>query len=1117
MPDLPDGTVTLLFTDVENSTQLLRLLGDRYLSLLDEVLCILREAVSSFGGHEVDSHADELFAVFPRAYDAVHAAASAQRLLAAHPWPDAARPRVRMGLHTGEVRLQGPRYSSLAVVHAKRVMEAAHGGQVLLSRDTAEQARDRLGEHLDLLSVGEYGLKDFELQEQLYQLLLDDHSEHFPPPRALGLQTTGLPTPRYAESLPFVNRTTETDLLRARLAGAIRGRGGVVLLAGEPGIGKTRLAEELAAEASGRGFEVTWGRCWENEGAPGFWPWIQILHWLMDRRTPLVLREALGAGGARVADLVPELRERLPGLPPSPQSSDDDARFQLFDTIARFLTRISRSQPLLLLLDDLHWADKSSLLLIQFLLQHLGDARLLVVGTYRDVELDRRHPLKELLPSMRRERGFEALALKGLEEEAIGDLMMSFFEQPLDDRGWALASALRDETDGNPFFLRETLRYLVENEQIVWREGLWTSGASSIAELGLSEAVSELVDRRLSQLSASTTDLLTRAAVIGRDFDTWTVQLVSGAEDEAFDTALDEAEAAGIIEEQPGRPGHYSFKHALFRQALYRKLPRRSRARLHLQIGIALEQRYSGRLAQNLSELAYHFVRGRSAGSWEKAVMYAQGAGNKALATYAYEEAAGQFEAALSVLDQEGLGVSTQRCDLLLALARALSASRGLQRVTDDVAPSALKIAEDLGDHRRAYLACRVAIEALRRFGITASIVTDEFRNWLRRAEQHTKPGTSDRLWVDVWLQYVQGYLGYPGRTWEVRKRNVERAKEANDDALLCPALYAVLASGTPAQWAEQVAYAKTYSDYAWQGVATEDQAVFDVYAAYKLLDAGDRAGWERLHERIRSLAERTRDPFVRFWTLYYEHERLHISGQLDSDLLLQERILSETTQAGMRVFGLSTAVRIGARTRIYLGKAADTLRLIDELYEASGQTRNPHDPGAVLCLAHLGRDADVRRSLEWLLSAEGAIGDRDIVSVVQFLEASVLVGHRESAKALLDLLAPAADAATCRVALTCAARHLAAAAAMLGDCERALRWTEHAVKVSRKIGNRPEIALARLQRAQLIGREAAAVDMRIALEDFRAMKMTPSVERVQILQQRPPLSMNSPTADSSR
>ncbi|MGI8549880.1 MAG: ATP-binding protein, partial [Dehalococcoidia bacterium] len=696
MTNLPSGTVTLLFTDIEGSTQLLRRLGDGYAQALADHHRILRKAFAAHDGHEVDTQGDSFFIAFSKPLDAVLAAARAQQALFAHPWPEGGSVRVRMGLHSGQPLLSEDRdrYLGLDVHQAARIEAAAHGGQVLLSEATARMLPEHLPEGLELRRLGEHRLKDFEHPEPLFQLLIGGLPGSFPPLRTEKAEPKEeAETGASAGRPPLVGRESERALLQERLKAAWAGQGSLVLLAGEPGIGKTRLAEELAGEARQQGVTVLWGRCWEGEGAPPFYPWLQVLRSYCERQSPLTLHAELGPGAADLAQLLPELRERLLDLPPLPQLEPESARFRLFEAVSRFLRNASQAQPLVVFLDDLHWADKASLLLLQLLTRDLGEERLLVIGTYRDTDLDRRHPLAEVLPSLRRAPRFERILLHGLSREEVERLLVSRVghgpvatgrakpASPLPYQGPGLAEALWRETEGNPFFIGEVLRHLTETGRLRQTDGRWSVASGSIAELGIPEGVREVIGRRLSRLSDETNRLLTLAAVIGREFDAATLERVAVVDADAVDTALEEAETARVIDVL-GKGGRYEFAHALVRETLYGELPSRRRVRLHRQVGEALEQQYARSLDSHLSELAYHFLEGAAGGGdIEQAIDYARRAAEHALAQYAYEAAVGQYEAALALLDETEAADTVLRCDLLLLLAGALNEAGEPRRV----------------------------------------------------------------------------------------------------------------------------------------------------------------------------------------------------------------------------------------------------------------------------------------------------------------------------------------------------------------------------------------------------------------------------------------------------
>ena len=257
----------------------------------------------------------------------------------------------------------------------------------------------------------------------------------------------------------FVGRQREMGDLKGCLEDALSGRGRLVTLVGEPGIGKTRTAQELATYAGLRGAQVLWGRSYEEQGVPPYWPWVQATRTYVREKDPQQLQSEMGSGAADIAEVVSDVRDRLPGLPPAPQLEPEQARFRLFDSITAFLKTASQRQPLVLVLDDLHWADQPSLALLQFVARELGGARLLIVGTYRDMELSRQHPLAEALGELTRERLFQRVLLRGLTQEDVGRFieMTSGNTAP---RG--LVEAVHTQTEGNPLFVTEVVRLLVQ-------------------------------------------------------------------------------------------------------------------------------------------------------------------------------------------------------------------------------------------------------------------------------------------------------------------------------------------------------------------------------------------------------------------------------------------------------------------------------------------------------------------------------------------------------------------------------------------------------------------------------------------------------------------------------
>ncbi len=458
----------------------------------------------------------------------------------------------------------------------------------------------------------------------------------------------------------FVGRDKEMDELRAGLEDSLSGRGRLMMLVGEPGIGKTRTSEEFATYARLRNVQVLWGRCYEGEGAPAYWPWVQIIRSYVHDKEPKDLMSEMGPGAADIAQVVSEVGERLPGLPAPPALEPEQARFRLFDSITTFLKNASKGRPLMVVLDDMHWADKPSLLLLQFLAKELRGSRLLVLGTYRDVELRRQHPLAQALGELNRENLSQRVLLRGLTENDVRRFVeVTAGSTPPD----TLVQAVYRETEGNPFFVNEIVRLLVADGRLEKAEGVkdWS--------VTIPQSVREVVGRRLDHLSEECNKVLTIGSVIGREFGLQLLEKVSEVKGDKLLDALEEATAARVIAELPGSADHYWFSHALIRETLYEELSTTRRIRLHRQIGDALEELDA---EGNLPQLAYHFAEAAPGGDVDKAVEYARKAGERAVAQFAWEDAVTQFERAVQVLDLQTPIDEALKCDLLMAAGDAL-------------------------------------------------------------------------------------------------------------------------------------------------------------------------------------------------------------------------------------------------------------------------------------------------------------------------------------------------------------------------------------------------------------------------------------------------------------
>lgn len=302
--------------------------------------------------------------------------------------------------------------------------------------------------------------------------------------------------------------------LKESLEGTLSGKGSLAMLVGEPGIGKTRLAEEFGVYAGLRGAQVLTGHCYEGESALPYRPFIEAFRQYTRSRPDAELRAQLGPGAPEIATLVSEIRQRFPDIEEAPKLDPDAERLRLFESVTEFLRNASHAQPLVFHLDDLHWSDKPSLLLLQHLAQRTAHERLLILGAYRDVELERTHPLSEVLGNLRRLPNYRRVLLRGLPQESVVDLLTVI--DPSEEGAparQALAAALFQETEGNPFFIREVLAHLIESGKIVHENGRWVGRVTSVDELGIPEGVREVIGRRLSRMSGDCNRMLTLASL----------------------------------------------------------------------------------------------------------------------------------------------------------------------------------------------------------------------------------------------------------------------------------------------------------------------------------------------------------------------------------------------------------------------------------------------------------------------------------------------------------------------------------------------------------------------------------------------------------------------------
>jgi class 3 adenylate cyclase len=665
--------VTFLLTDIEGSTAAWEADADAMAVALARHDEIVEQVVTSHGGRLVKTRGegDATFSVFDRPSAAATAAIDLQETILHEPWGLREPMRIRVALHTGEVELRDGDYFGRAVNRAARLRSLAAGGQILCSGATAELVIDSLSDDVLLVDLGTRQLRNLTRPEHVFELRLDTAEGAGTSTPDAPIERPDLPTVLTSGG-PFVGRSRELERLLSAWQTTLAAGTHAVLIAGEPGVGKTRLAGEWSRHVYEQGAVVLYGRCDEDLGAP-YQPFAEALRTLVPCVAATQLRGLRGVEA--LLPLVPALAEALPDLAAPTRADPETERYALFDAVVALLGASSSGTPIVLILDDLHWATKPTLLLLRHLLRFGEHARVQIVGTYRSTDLDRSHPLAAMLADLHRDGSADRIQLSGLDED---DVTAYVAEAGYDDE--ELGRALASVTGGNPFFLIEALRHVQESG------GSWDPNT-------LPQGVREAVSRRLSRLPAEANKALAAAAVIGSRF---ALDLVERVLEQDLVDAFDEARKAGIVIEEPG--GRYRFNHALVRQSLLAELASVRRMRLHQRIAATLEAE-PGADDELLAELAYHYFECAWAGNAAKAVEYCRRAADQAITRLAYEGAADLYDKALHALeelddelpdrDQKQAELLLARCEALLAAGDVSSARIAVSQLQDAAGDSA--------------------------------------------------------------------------------------------------------------------------------------------------------------------------------------------------------------------------------------------------------------------------------------------------------------------------------------------------------------------------------------------------------------------------------------------
>jgi len=852
----------------------------------------------------------------------------------------------------------------------------------------------------------------------------------------------GLPRPA-----AFVGREPELAALRHWFDRAVAGEGRLVLVRGEPGIGKTGIAEEVAATARARGVPVLWGSAHEDEGGGPFRPWAEALAgWS-------------GAGARRQApDVVPDLASLLPALEAGAAPDPDAARLRLFEATTAAIVRVAGASGAVLVLDDLQWADRPSLLLLQHLARQVHRVPLFVLAIHRDVGLTRDSPLTDALGDLARQRATRRLALTGLGPPEVA----RFIELATGLPGGPLSGVVHARTNGNPFFVSEMVRLLQAENRLAY------PGRLDVTTLGIPEGVRDVVRRRCHRLSEGAHRLLATASVLGQDVRVDVLERVSDALEPVIDL-LDEAEAAGLLTEDRGRVGCYRFSHDLVRETLYEELSGTRRARLHGQVGVALEDLAAGGREAPWSDLAHHFVLAAAGGGdIGPAVEYSSRAAREAMSSLAYEEAVTHYQRALAVLDRGRGPASERRCRLLLALGDA-------QWRAGDVAGARSSFL-DAADAARELPSPELLAEAVLGFGggllrawhATRGAFGDRPQRLLGEALEAVGPGDSAlRARLLGLLAEELYYTANDSRREQLSGEAVDMARRLGDPGSLALALCSrCLAVWGPDHLDERLVAAAEVIGLA-EGLGDRQLlAIGRQYLFVAQVEQGDMTAATVTLDAYEALADELRQPLAHWEARRFRAMQALLEGRFhDAERLALEALAigqSVEEPDAMAVFGVQLAIVRWEQDR--LAELETALRGFVEEFSESPAWR----AALALLVLELGAEDESRAELERLSEDDFAGLPRNfawLAGMAMLAQVAARLGDAGRASVLLDLLTPFSSRNVVTGDRQCwgsAAYYLGLLAATTGDVDEAERWFEQALDHNDRMGAVPWAAHTR-------------------------------------------------------
>ena len=879
---------------------------------------------------------------------------------------------------------------------------------------------------------------------------------------------------RLASGSVFIGREWELAQLRVALDEAQAGRGQLFVVSGEAGIGKTRLVGKLADRADNENVRVLWGRCWEGEETPAFWPWIQIFRAMMSDLGPNALARSMGRSPFDPTQIIQELQRFLASdADASPYPPSDQARFRLFDAATTLIRTAASSGPVVLILEDLHEADRSSLLLLEFLARQIYDIAVLVLATYREPEADLKDAVRDTVGTI--VGNGHRIALAGLQRNEIDEFLSQGFEIFLTEES---LSSVHEGTGGNPFFLDELARRFVAERQFRTISG----------GLEVPEGLKVPIRSRLALLSPEAQAVVALASIIGREFSFELLLAASGLDRDTLLTTLGRLATLRFVDPAGFGLGPYRFVHALVRETIYQDLPAEQRWRLHHRVGQAIETLYGSDLDKYLDHLAHHFSEAAALGEVDRAIKYSQQAGQRATRQFGYDEAIGHYRRALE-LARCATHIPGTRFDLLLALGDAQWCAGHIADASATFQSAALLARQFEDPHRLAEAALRVgevgyggAYVQAWSFDPTKVKLLDEALAALGEQETLLKVRVMARLSTALYFSPFDSV----SRRDTLSRGAVELARRFGDGSTLAYALNARhLAVWGPDNIEERLALASEIVELTRQSVDVTLELTGHVWRLADLLETGDGQGTDREIDSYEALAGRVGYPHFVAYALMFRGIQAMLRGQFADAETFAQRSLALGDKVGDVNVRLSHYVQMAA-LRALQGRAQDTAAYLELV---AGWVPYEIDKMHVcfLCLAGDRRGTEQALAAIWR-GRHGVPPAFWLSTTMGMALLATNAGPSHEAVDIYDLLRPYESrwvlAGRDAVApLGPVAYYLGLLAASLSRFGAAAGHFEVALEAAERIGSRPYLALTQGAYGAMLARRDSSLDRRRATQ----------------------------------